>query len=125
MSQNVDENEEYELFDKDSKSGKKQDESSLNESTSPSQLETTIVNANNDHVSISSTKLINSDENRVPKSSISSIKPINKDFSGIFITFYFKYLHFTLFSIFKKKDLILTMQNKCKILIKIVSNLQI
>lgn len=100
MSQNVDENEEYELFDKDSKSGKKQDESSLNESTSPSQLETTIVNANNDHVSISSTKLINSDENRVPKSSISSIKPINKDFSGIFITFYFKYLHFTLFSIF-------------------------
>ena len=85
MSQNVDENEEYELFDKDSKSGKKQDETSLNDSTSPSQLETTIVNTNNDHVSISSTKLINSDENRAPKSSISSVKPFNRDFSGTYL----------------------------------------
>jgi hypothetical protein len=86
MSQNVDENEEYELFDKDSKTGKKQDDTSLNESTSPNQLETTIVNKNNDHISINSTKLINSDENKGPKNSISSIKPINKDFSGNFFS---------------------------------------
>lgn len=71
MSQNVDENEEYELPEKDNNNrndGKKQEESSLNESNTLTQLEatlvdTTAINNSNNHKNKKLSISENNDEN--------------------------------------------------------------